>query len=176
MWKKANKIKGVNLKHCVYVIDLLLPVDSPFLSPSLTLLPSLFWCVCSVDSGLDSFWVSALLTCGWSLTCRGWKITALLKAEMDSHSLLEPWPTTPAHALVDSLCVSLQLPSVTVCLPCVQDVVPFSVSFECDERESLPSNRESVHGSWIFSLSVNKYSSLAMTVKISIACVTAASR
>lgn len=57
----------------------------------------------------------------------------------------------------------------------MQDVVPFSVSFECDERESLPSNRESVRGSWIFSLSVNKYSSLAMTVKISIACVTAAS-
>lgn len=151
MWQKANKMTGVNLKHCVYVMDLLLPVDSPCLSPSLALLPPLFWCVYSVDGGLDSFWVSALLTCGWSLTCRGWKITALLKAEMDSHSLLEPWPTTSAHSLVDSLCVSLQLPSVTVCLPCVQDVVPFTVSFECDERESLPSNRESVRGSWIFS-------------------------
>lgn len=85
-WQKANKMKGVNLKHCVYVMDLLLPVDSP----SLALLPPLFWCVCSVDGGLDYFWVSTLLTCGWSLTCRGWKITALLKAEMDSHSLLEP--------------------------------------------------------------------------------------
>lgn len=77
-----------------------------------------------------------------------WKVTAILKAQMDSHSSLEPWPTTLARSLVDFSCVSLRLPSVTVCLPCVQVVVPFVVSFECDERESLPSNSESVRGSW----------------------------
>lgn len=37
---------------------------------------------------------------------------------------------TPAQSLVDLSCVSSRLPSVIVCLPSVQVVVPFVVSLE----------------------------------------------
>lgn len=37
---------------------------------------------------------------------------------------------TPAQSLVDLSCVSSWLPSVIVCLPSVQVVVPFVVSLE----------------------------------------------